>query len=613
MQKLLFALIFLSSKTFGAWEELKCKLEDEIHPNGVQYIDVQKVNTPGYSLTIGGPINCDVSITTKDPSIENSELDSRKYTFSEDGGFYIYSIAKSQISDAWIKSHWKYNQLVQKKGYSPARAIDYMRTSTFHTIGSKVYKFAPKKQSQKVFRNPRTHELKIITQNGMTIYIDPKTGLINEEKTTDINVKQKPLLHYQDVISMSNPKETMISFPFSMGGYNFAKRDVKVDLEKGTTRCKVQQKEVFDYELGCRTVREWPCQCKKEDTYKIGRCTLASSKLNHIHQDDLDGTKIKDTSSLHTALKKTGNCQNLFLAESQNKPSKKLKIISPTIKKPVAYSSRRPTSKQLSQSQLKKPELSVGPKKPVTSKDTLGCQEKLRDYFRDHKNKELIQRYIKLQGKITLHRIAWTYMKMTKNNTKEIEQNLDDLLAKRNPHLHADFIISKQKTHNQKLLMAMQILKAESKSFIRSPEEKNYSLHYSDVKMIELLVAAENFHGRSAKSGIMNFTSIINNSLKTRLKKKTENLLYAQKIINALIAQTKSIEKKITEYLKSTGCHKQVPSLAHCHNLNQLFNLSQTLSESENIIDYIYHDKLGQEDELKETFKWGTYWLHVVK
>lgn len=628
MQKLVYLILIIPLSVFANWQELTCEWEDELHANGKRYIKPKYIKTGGYKLRIGGITDCGINIDTNDPSIQIASKDSRSYRFTQDGQFYIFSTARSQITDEWIKSHWKYKQLI-RKGKSVEYALDYMRTSDFHTTGSKMYTFHPIEQKQRFYHNPQTNELKVVTANGMTIYIDPKTGLIDEQRTSDMKVRQKPLAHYKDVISISSPKKTIVSTPFSMGGYNFTKKNGNVYIERDGASCKLQQQQVFDYIIECSHRSGSPCKCKSEDKFRNARCTLPASKISGLSKDSIDGTQLKSASELNKILSKVSSCKKVIsqnLAYSPTSTPRVAPAARPQLApKPTKTAPKAPASTpQPAPDQRPKPKPAPVPKPPKTSPpvkvtdtakaqtDELICQKKLKEYFNSDQNQEMIQDYMKIQGKISLHRLAWTYLKMSQQNTKQIEGSIKELLKERDPELHTQFINSEQKSRNKNLLVTMQLLKEESKTFVKDPSEKDFALHYSDVKMIELLARAEEYHGRAMKSGVMDFTSIIKNSLKTRQDKKAKNIAHIQKTINKLTKKSNEIEKKVRSYLESVDCDKQVDFIASCKDPNLNLNIGYILNDSSNIVDYIYEDKFDKKDELKEVFKWNTYWLHVT-
>ena len=241
------------------------------------------------------------------------------------------------------------------------------------------------------------------------------------------------------------------------------------------------------------------------------------------------------------------------------------------------------------------------------------CQERIQDFFNSPANREAKEEYMKIQGKISLHRIAWTYLKQASSSTRTIEDLIEELIVKRDPQLHAEFVKSGNRSRNEKLSFAIKSLKDLSQSLAIEERDQAYALQYSDVKMINLLVNAEELNGRGMKSGVMDFTSIIKNSLKERFNKKDKDLERFKTIIDSLTKQKKNFENRLLSYLKEVQCDKIYNS-----NTCQVSNISETdlskvLQESENLIDFVYKDDFGKQQELKSVYQWRNYWLHTSK
>lgn len=249
----------------------------------------------------------------------------------------------------------------------------------------------------------------------------------------------------------------------------------------------------------------------------------------------------------------------------------------------------------------------------ATSNSASRCQMQINKFFDDPANRKLKEEYMKIQGKITLHRIAWTYLKQMKSSTDSIEGFIQDLIVKRDPTLHKEFINSGAKSRNEKLSFAISEMRRVSQELVAEPKDQTYALQYSDVKMMNLLANAEELNGRGMKNGVMDFTSIINNSLKNKFGKKERNINIFKKIIDSLVAKKNEFESKLLTYLESVDC-AEVANTTTCE-VESLTNenLSNILQNSEDLIDYVYRDDFGKKQELKNIYQWQNYWLHVAK
>lgn len=243
----------------------------------------------------------------------------------------------------------------------------------------------------------------------------------------------------------------------------------------------------------------------------------------------------------------------------------------------------------------------------------LNCRLILKDFFDDPKNQDAINEYIQTQGKITLHRLAWTYLKSSEVDARPVEQVIKDLLIKRDPKLHKKFIDKRLGSKNQRLLEVMSELKEVSESY-SSKESMPYSLKYGDVKMMELLVRSEKRYGPTPEVGMMNFLNIISNSYKSRLKNKRHNKLKVEKILTGLVSKMESFEKRVNRYLVQNNCTKQ-SDLISCprkEEKNEPIDFSKVSQIQEDIVDQIYAKQFERDKELENNFKWGNYWLHVT-
>jgi hypothetical protein len=243
----------------------------------------------------------------------------------------------------------------------------------------------------------------------------------------------------------------------------------------------------------------------------------------------------------------------------------------------------------------------------------LECLDKLNEYFSKPHNQNEINEYLRIQAKISLHRIAWVTMKSSETNTKNIEASILDLLKTRKPELHKSFLEKDLKTRNERLLSVMNELKVSSTSFI-SPKNIPYQIKYSDVKMMELLVETEEQFGRSNATGARDFISIIKNSMQDRLGDKTENIKHFQTIINQLLNKAKAIETKLEHFLVQSDC-KIESDLISCGRSDKQIDISGLLANSNEVINHFYSAQFERNKELSNNFKWSAkdkhYWLHV--
>lgn len=242
------------------------------------------------------------------------------------------------------------------------------------------------------------------------------------------------------------------------------------------------------------------------------------------------------------------------------------------------------------------------------------CKTQINNFFEDPDNQELKEKYMKLQGKITLHRIAWTYLKKADAETDTIEGTIQELIAKRDPALYQEFVESRPETRNRRLGFAIKEMQTISQELAaNSPEDQAYALQYSDVKMMNLLVQAEEDHGRSFANGVMDFTSIIKNSLKNSFDNKAANLEKFKSTIDSLTQEKNEFESKLVDFLKSVECSEIINATTCAREEVTESNIEKILQSSRDIVDFVYLDDFEKKEELKNIYQWNTYWLHVEK
>ena len=155
-------------------------------------------------------------------------------------------------------------------------------------------------------------------------------------------------------------------------------------------------------------------------------------------------------------------------------------------------------------------------------------------------------------------------------------------------------------------------LKDASQTLAGSGENEAYALQYSDVKMVDLLAEAERLNGRTAQEGVMDFLSIIKNSLKNRQENKAQNREVAEAKVNDLLGEKAQIEEDVADYLESVDCERNL-TITTCEGERQTLSLADALGGTQEVIDFVYQDQYGKQEELKSIYQWNTYWLRVSR
>jgi hypothetical protein len=601
----------------------------------------KKKSYDNYDLLVGSALGCDITITAKEDTTEGEDSpNTRRFNFKTDGSLFILNTVV--MTDEQVRNHPKYAKLLENgvienyvfklikkenaikdismtdeeirnlpkytKLQDPAEREKYVfnkvkRENTLKDV-IKNYYFYPKTTNQEIFIHKETNEIKIITQNGKTIFFDPNTGLINEEKTKDLIIKQTPLTPGASAITITSPISPLITFPGSQGEATKKIPTTPVMIEHLGKSCILEAKQVFNYQVACTTEKNSKCLCDKSDTEEKKNCSLSSEDFLTVDSNLFNGVTLNtDYDVLNSNIKK--KCPD-FSETTYKKPTEE--IIAPLYLDQVAVVEEAPAmavdDKKDEEEEVIEVEETAAPN---TSEE---CQKKLLDYFNKEENEEQKNEYMKIQGQISLQRLAWTYLKMTKDNTDDVQVSITNLLKKRNPDLHAKFIaVDPKTTNNQKLNMAMQELRIKSNTYVKTKDDLAYSIHHSDIKMIELLADAEKLSGSSFTGGVMNFTTLIEHGLSELKTPKVDGLKEAKKQIDKLIKKKKNFEKKVAEHLKTVDCTNTSYKRVCKDGREETLDLSQSLDDAKDLIEHIYKDDFGKKKELQDIYQWNNYWL----
>ena len=530
MRILLIFLTIIPISTFADWQRVDC---DSTTDSGLR----ENIRLPNYSIGYTQKNNeCSFHFRTKTHSDSNDYI---KYMFKPSGHWFIF-------------------------------------VSQGNKDGSKSYFLPPKNENSKieVYLDSETNETKIITTSGDTFFIDPSTGLINEDKSQKYKIKQKPLSYTKSPLSISDTEKPLITFPYTIGGSRTEKMYAEIFVEYKNKSCKIKAGELFKITASGTVFKEK----NQEDIYKL------------INQK-CPSFDIPITSSSNT---------QIASPKLMPKP-----ILKPTEVKEIKTELPSPRELESKNNDIEKREDSAAIDLKTNENITPPCLDLLKNFFDSVNNKEKVNQYLKNQGKISLHKIAISYLKTRKDEDNELNESLINLIKKRDPAIHEKFIKAPFKSRNTTLLEIMKTLKSHSS---KDQGHADLDIQYSDLKMLELLVAAEEIHGRSSKNGVMDFVSIINNSLKDREKSESKEVI--NKMISSLKNKQTDFEKEVTRYLEENNC-LTMKDFGVCGKENSPLDIQVLLNDSENVINSIFENQFQKKEELKNNYKWNTYWLHV--
>lgn len=614
---LLFVIsLFLSQQAFSSWEKIDCQ---EIFKGR----DLTSIHAS--SVKINSVLSIQVT-----------------YRPVEGCGFRIKSEKRSRTF-AFTKN--EFNYLPLKSNGVP--------------FGVKTFISSSSGRELQLFKDSESGDIRVQQPNGLEIFFSSKTGEIDEERTTDYQVEQTSYNSRTGGLILNRPKSPLITFPFETGYGGKSRTNSKIFIQVNDKSCNTGSESLFNYKYSCdkQTSEKRYCSLPKAEVlekskerykeYEKGHIEFAKEQKNKggrvpkkasytkFLRDFIDGVTLKSENEEELSeLLKKANCSSLIQAplvtktqvepktdlqvpvkvepEAVTKTDKQIKLIKPKAPSKISHTKEKTKEgPETTKVQEEKEEHNVLGDSQRQKRDL--CLEKLNEYFTSAHNKEELNEYLRIQAKVSLHRIAWVSMKSSSSNSKNIEGSILELLKQRNPTLHESFVKKNLKTRNQKLLSVMNELKIKSASF---NHKKNipFQLKYSDVKMVQLLVETEQKFGRSAASGARDFTSIITNSMKSRLDKKATNTKNFEKIIGVLVKKAKRIESKVQEFLAESGCATEADIIS-CGDKSKSLDIGKILENSEQVLDHFYSSQFERNNELYNNFKWNTknknYWLHV--
>lgn len=264
------------------------------------------------------------------------------------------------------------------------------------------------------------------------------------------------------------------------------------------------------------------------------------------------------------------------------------------------------------------PEIKV--KNPSLSSST--CMDALQAYFGQDANRDKVRKYLRTQGELTLHRLAWSYLKTKNNKTESLEQIIQRLLKERDPRLHEKFLnknpiqrATQGKVHTSTLLDGFDALQEEvEKSFGKDTRNYPYQLKYGDRKMLGLLLDTQSVYGTGAKNGVIDFMNMISSSYRHSSADRETHLRVAEKMIRKSSGEMQSLAKEMEQFLLTKGCSQPnavFSCLDESGHISSFEQFGETLQQSIEIQEALSSSLAQRKQDLLEANKWGSYWLHV--
>lgn len=257
------------------------------------------------------------------------------------------------------------------------------------------------------------------------------------------------------------------------------------------------------------------------------------------------------------------------------------------------------------------------------------CESAVAELF----NKEISEKdageFLRLQGEITLHRLAWAYLKAQSSDSDDkaesIERTIIELLNDKYSNTDPAFIKAREAFESQPLSRSTladvapylkDVLSAKYKN-----EDSRFVLNQSDLKLLTVLAKQEretalngNFDHRMLKSdspqGMLNFLKLINSSYKTYLNQSEKDLNVEVKL-RGLENVLSSMQKRLSHLLDKLSLPSECVGDDLCVSPPSMANLFEQNSEIQKILWESLASSLESDDVLLDKLSYGDIWLKV--
>lgn len=261
---------------------------------------------------------------------------------------------------------------------------------------------------------------------------------------------------------------------------------------------------------------------------------------------------------------------------------------------------------------------------------TPSCLEALKVLFAQEVDKKEAGEFLKLQSDITLHRLAWTYLKAQEqsqdNKIKSVEKTIVELLNQKYTNNNEDFRKARDAYESQPLSRSML---AEIAPYLKDimakefgEESKLFQLNSSDLKLLAVLAKREKamskdgqydhrMFGEHGPNSVLNFVKMINNDYGVKNKNSKNDLKIEMKL--AGLDQTMShLQKKMNKFFDTMNLPAECQDDGICDPtdplISDLFTKDQDI---QNVLWETIRSKLPSDDDLFKDLEYGDLWLKV--
>lgn len=256
------------------------------------------------------------------------------------------------------------------------------------------------------------------------------------------------------------------------------------------------------------------------------------------------------------------------------------------------------------------------------------CLNALQALFSEKVSPDQASEFLKLQGNITLNRLAWAYLKVQENDQTQqlenIERSILTLLDEKYTSTDQKFIQARDAFESQPLSRSTLADIAPYLKDVLSAEygtkDKAYVLNSSDLKLLHTLAKFERNSVKNGKydsrmltskspQGVLSFLKLINSTYKSNPSHEEEALnveLNLAGLEKTLLQMQKRVIKFLNQLEKPTQCNDE--ELCSSKDLGEIFQDNQAIQE---IFWKSLEDKLLSDDLILDNLTYGEIWLNL--
>ncbi len=255
------------------------------------------------------------------------------------------------------------------------------------------------------------------------------------------------------------------------------------------------------------------------------------------------------------------------------------------------------------------------------------CVSSLQSLFAEKISKEEAGEFLKLQGDITLHRLAWAYLHAQKKDKDEkiqsVERTIIELLNDKYTNTDPNFLKARQAFEAQPLsrttLAEIAPYLKEILSNDYEDKDAKFLLNNSDLKLLAAIAKQEKSSiengiyshkmlSSHSANGMLNFVKLINSSYKISLDVDEENLKIEMKL-DGLENTMASMQERLSNFLNKIELPSSCQDEISCNAENMMSVFFQINTDVQDIFWESLSDKLLSDDLLLEKLSYGDLWL----